>query len=79
AIQNGRDRQQIAAELDAFNAAAADICAAHGAAFVDIAEVSRARGGEVEMLADDGLHPSAKLYREWMQLALPIARAALLR
>lgn len=77
AIQSGRDRRQIAAALDAFNAAAAGICAAQGVAFVDIAPVSRERGVEVAMLADDGLHPSAQLYREWTQLALPAARAAL--
>lgn len=79
AIQSGRDRRQIAAELDAFNTSAAAICAAQGAAFVDTAPLSRARGGAPEMLADDGLHPSARLYGEWMQLALPYARAALSR
>jgi hypothetical protein len=29
------------------------------------------------MLADDGLHPSAALYAEWAQLALPAALDAL--
>ncbi|MEG1680867.1 MAG: SGNH/GDSL hydrolase family protein, partial [Stenotrophomonas sp.] len=31
-------------------------------------------GGETaEMLADDGLHPSAAMYGRWAQLALPVA------
>jgi lysophospholipase L1-like esterase len=76
---SGRDVAAIARELDAYNAAAAAICAARGVAFVDIAPVSRARGGEAEMLADDGLHPSAALHSEWMQLALPVARGLLSR
>jgi len=76
---SGRDVAAIARELDAYNATAHAICAARGVAFVDIAPVSRARGGEAEMLADDGLHPSAALHTEWMQLALPVARGLLSR
>jgi len=76
---SGRDVAAIARELDVYNAAAAAICAARGVAFVDITAVSRAHGGEADMLADDGLHPSAALHTEWMQLALPVARGLLSR
>lgn len=74
AAASGRDRGVIAAELDAFNAAARFACRAAGVAFVDITPVSRARGHEPEMLAADGLHPSAAMYALWAQLALPVAR-----
>ena len=77
AAASGRDLAQIARELDAFNAAAADICAAHGVAFVDIAPVARARGDEAAMLAGDGLHPSAAMYALWAEQALPVARRML--
>ena len=77
AAQSGRDRDLIAAELDAYNAAARETCAARGIAFVDIAPVSRERGGEDAMLADDGLHPSAAMYAQWTRLALPAARRLL--
>lgn len=77
ARQSGRDRAQIARELDAYNAAAAALCDSHGVVFVDTAPVSRARGGEEAMLADDGLHPSATLYAEWTHLALPVVEQAL--
>ncbi|MDH5835074.1 SGNH/GDSL hydrolase family protein [Luteimonas kalidii] len=77
AIQSGRDRAQIARELDAFNAAAQAACDARGIAFVDITAASRAQGGEVPMLADDGLHPSAAMYAQWTRLALPVARRLL--
>jgi lysophospholipase L1-like esterase len=78
AIQSGRDRAQIAAQLDAFNAAAQHITDARGARFVDIAPVSRERGGEVEMLAGDGLHPSGAMYVRWAEAALPVASEPLL-
>lgn len=69
AIQSGRDRGQIAAQLDAFNAAAQRIATARGARFIDTAPVSRERGGEPAMLAADGLHPSAAMYTLWAALA----------
>ena len=74
---SGRDVAQIARELDAFNATAAAICAAHGVAFVDIAPVARVRGAEAAMLAEDGLHPSAAMYALWAAQALPVARRLL--
>ncbi|KAF1712540.1 lysophospholipase [Pseudoxanthomonas kalamensis DSM 18571] len=70
-----RSRRRIAAEIDAFNAAAHDICADRGVVFVDITAVSRAHGAEPNMLAADGLHPSAAMYAEWARLALPAVRA----
>jgi lysophospholipase L1-like esterase len=70
---SGRDTAGIARQLDDFNAAAADECAAHGVAFVDITPVSRERGAEPGMVAEDGLHPSAAMYAEWTRLALPVA------
>jgi len=69
----GRDRAQIARELDAYNAAKREICAQHGVAFVDIAPVSRRRGAEPAMVAADGLHPSAALYALWAEAAYPVA------
>jgi lysophospholipase L1-like esterase len=72
---SGRDGPAIAAALDAYNAAKAEIAARHGAAFVDIAPVSRAHGAT--QVADDGLHPSAGLYAQWTALARPVARELL--
>lgn len=76
AIQSGRDRAQIATQLDAFNLAAQRMTEARGARFVDTAPVSRERGGEVAMLADDGLHPSAAMYALWAEAALATAENA---
>lgn len=74
AVASGRDRVQIGQELDAYNAAAAAICAEHDVAFVDITDLSRQWGGETVMLADDGLHPSAAMYALWHQRAFEVVR-----
>lgn len=77
AKDQGKDTAQIARELDAYNAAAREACTQRGVAFVDITAVSRARGGEPGMLAEDGLHPSAAMYWEWTRLAFPVAHRLL--
>jgi lysophospholipase L1-like esterase len=74
---SGRDLAAIADELDAYNGAARDVCMARGVACVDITAVSRECGAEPAMLAEDGLHPSAAMYAQWTQLALPVARRLL--
>lgn len=74
---SGRDRDAISTRLDQYNTAVRELCAERGVALVDIAPVSRARGGEAEMVAADGLHPSAALYGHWTALALPVARRLL--
>lgn len=74
---SGRDREQIGHQLDAYNAAAAAICAAHEIAFVDITDLSREYGGEAVMLVEDGLHPSASMYTRWTERAFPVARVQL--
>lgn len=67
---------RIAQELDAYNAAASELCSAEGVAFVDITAISRT--GEItDMLAADGLHPSALQYARWAEAALPVARRLL--
>ena len=77
AREAARDAGRIAVEIDAFNAAAQEVCHARGVAFVDITPVSRTHGAEPAMLAEDGLHPSATMYNEWMRLALPVVHAAM--
>lgn len=73
AAAHGRDAAVIACEIDDFNAAARACCGDYGVAFVDITPASRAHGAEAAMLVDDGLHPSAAMYRLWLEQALPVA------
>jgi lysophospholipase L1-like esterase len=76
AANDKRDAATIGGEIDDFNAAAHKVCEKEGVAFVDITPISRERT-EKEMLADDGLHPSAAMYTLWTQAALPVARTLL--
>lgn len=76
---SGRDTVEIARQLDAYNASAGAECRARGVAFLDITPASREFGSRPDMVADDGLHPSAAMYREWTRLALPVARQLLTR
>ena len=73
AAAHERDAALVAREIDDFNAAARACCGDYGVAFVDITPASRTHGAEPAMLVDDGLHPSAAMYRLWMEQALPVA------
>ncbi|KTF38284.1 SGNH/GDSL hydrolase family protein [Xanthomonas vesicatoria] len=73
----GGDAALITAQIDAFNSVAADRCAVHAVRFVDITAISRDGGDAVDMLVDDGLHPSGAMYTRWTTVALPAARDAL--
>ena len=75
----GRDRQQITAEIDAFNAAARQETERLGARYVDITPQSRTAGANPAFLAPDGLHYSGLTYAEWARLALPAALDAVQR
>lgn len=77
AAGEGRDPDTVAAQIDAFNRVAREVCIARGVAFVDITPVSRTLGASPSMLVEDGLHPSAAMYAEWTRLALPWVRMAL--
>jgi len=75
--ESGRDTAEIARQLDAYNAANARIAKMLHCGYVDITAVSRHAGNQAAMLVSDGLHPSAKMYTEWVQRILPAAKAAL--
>ncbi len=69
-----RDRAQIAAEVDAFNAAARSEARAAGVAWVDVTALSRTQG---TLVVPDGLHPNAQAYAAWTDRIAPAARRAL--
>ena len=73
----GRDRARIAREIDAFNAIGRAEAQAAGAAYVDVTAESRSDAADPASIGPDGLHPSARMYGRWTELALPAALAAL--
>ena len=74
---SGRDTSLMSLELDLYNAANAQIAGALHARYCDVTLASRDRGDHRDMLVGDGLHPSASMYRRWLNAILPQARAAL--
>jgi len=74
AASSGRDLDQIARELDVYNAIAADEVKRVSAHWVDITGISRENPA---LLAEDGLHPSSAQYALWMEAALPLVRRIL--
>lgn len=77
ARESGRDLAQIASEIDAYNAANAQISHSLHAHHVDVTAISRDGGDAPAMLVGDGLHPSAAMYRRWTDAILPVAQHAL--
>lgn len=66
-----RDSKQIALEIDRFNAINKQETEKAGAQYIDITPISREAVMDPSLIAGDGLHPSGKMYAEWVQLALP--------
>jgi hypothetical protein len=56
-------RSRIAHELDVYNAIARDETTRAGAHFVNITPISRQHA---DLVANDGLHPSAAQYTLWL-------------
>jgi lysophospholipase L1-like esterase len=74
AEQDPRGALQIGEEIDAFNRVKAQIAGQIGAHFIDITPSSR--GNLSGRLADDGLHPGAAMYSDWVKLMWPVLRSA---
>lgn len=73
----GRDRSQIAAEIDRFNTVNLEEARKAGVRYVDVTPSSRRAAIDPMLVASDGLHPSPKMYETWVRLILPEALAAL--
>ena len=72
----GHQHAAIAAAIDHFNAINRQETTQAGARYVDVTPVSRQALQDASLLATDGLHPSGKMYTQWVELALPTALAA---
>ena len=67
----GRDSEKIAREIDQYNAINREITLSKGIVWIDVTGVSRLAENDITLIAGDGLHPSGKMYTEWVRLALP--------
>ena len=59
---------KISQEIDQYNAVAKHICQEQGIAFYDITPVSKRAGIDTSLIALDNLHPSGKMYAQWVGL-----------
>jgi lysophospholipase L1-like esterase len=66
-----RDRAKIGREIDQFNAINREETAKAGARYADITPESRKAADDKSLVAEDGLHPSGKMYSEWVKLIVP--------
>ena len=63
----GRDRDQIAREIDEYNAANKNISETYKVHYIDITPWTREAANDLSLVASDGLHPSAKEYKRWSE------------
>lgn len=63
----GRDRDQIAREIDAYNASNKATSETYHVHYIDITPWTREAAHDPTLVASDGLHPSAKEYSRWSE------------
>lgn len=73
----GKDRKQIATEIDAYNQTKKTMALDKGCHYIDITESTRSHGSDASWLATDGLHPSEKEYTVWAEKLAAVAKEAL--
>jgi lysophospholipase L1-like esterase len=65
----GRDRKQIAKEIDGYNFVNKSEAMNAGVKYFDITDISRM--SDAMLVASDGLHPSALQYKKWVERIYP--------
>jgi lysophospholipase L1-like esterase len=73
----GRNRAEIAREIDLFNQVQREECDKLKIAVVDITPLSRQALNDPTQIASDNLHFSGKMYQKWAETALPVAKKLL--
>lgn len=63
----GKNREQIAREIDAYNAVNRQTAEQFHTHYIDITPWTREAGSDLSLLAPDGLHPSGKEYKRWAE------------
>ena len=66
-----KNRTIIGNEIDAFNKIIHDECMKNNITFFNITEISRKAVNDNSLIAEDGLHPSKKMYKQWVKIIKP--------
>ena len=72
-----RDGDQIAREIDAYNAAAKELAQAAGATWIGITDLSRLAAHDKSFVTADDLHLESPMYEMWVQRMLPTVQGLL--
>ncbi len=67
-----RDPSKIEAEVDSYNERKKSISNTYGITFIDITDISRIAATDSELVAADDLHPSGKMYAQWVDKIMPM-------
>ena len=65
-----RGEEKVARELDEYNRASKEVCDREGIRYFDITPISRVAKTDPELIASDNLHPSGKMYSQWVDLII---------
>ncbi len=66
-----KDPLKIATELDQYNATAKEICETKNVTFINITDISKMALNDSTLVANDGLHPSGRMYTAWVDRIYP--------
>jgi len=61
----------ISEQIDLYNKVKKEETDKKGILFIDITPISRLAINDISLIAKDGLHPSKKMYRQWVEKILP--------
>ncbi len=68
---NDRGRKKISEEIDTYNDVKRQVCNSRKVKYINITDISRKAEIDSTLLAEDGLHPSGKMYSQWVSRILP--------
>lgn len=68
---------EISQEIDQYNAANKAISETYGVRYIDVTGISRQGIASPDLVANDGLHPSALQYTRWVKVMMPVVREVL--
>jgi acyl-CoA thioesterase-1 len=68
---NGKDRNIIEKEINEFNNIISEECSINEIKFFDVTQNSRTALQNKSLIAEDGLHPSKKMYKQWVKIIKP--------
>ena len=69
----GRDREQVARQIDEFNSVNRAESEKAGVHYLDVTPISREAARDQSLTTSDRLHPSGKMYAVWAERVLPKA------